>query len=376
MKEMGLYIHIPFCKSKCFYCDFNSYSDKEYMQDEYISCVIKEIELRYSILEDYTIKSIFIGGGTPTYLNLNAMEKLLSYLRQFTCDNIEYTCEANPGTLTYEKLCMLKNYGVNRLSIGLQSWDNAILKSLGRIHSNQDFLDNFKLARALGFHNINVDLMFSIHGQTVENFKNTLDNVIALSPEHISCYGLILEQGTPFWEQYKCGLLEEVNEDVDREMYYAATEKLEKNGYNRYEISNYAREGYECIHNIIYWRTRPYLGVGAGAHSFIGSARFSNDLNPDVYIKKLLNSNLPVVNKEVLSRDDMISEFMFMGLRMTEGIQLDDFKYRFQNGLFELFDTEINRLIRNDLLKLKDGRLMLTELGIDLSNQVFVEFLK
>lgn len=376
MEDLGIYVHIPFCKSKCYYCDFNSYSNKEYLQDEYISCLIKEIEIRESIIKSYNIKSIYIGGGTPTYLNSPALKKLLLYLKRFVNDKIEYSCEANPGTLTKEKLEILKENGVNRLSIGLQSWNNDILRNLGRIHNLQDFIDNYKMARAVGFDNINVDLMFAIQGQTVEDASDTIDNVIALKPEHISCYSLIIEEGTKLFEQYKCGQAAEVDEEIDRLMYYTATDKLEKMGYKRYEISNYAREGYECTHNIIYWRTKPYLGVGAGAHSYIENCRFSNETNPEKYIARLKDLILPILSEEKLSIDDKISEFMFMGLRMTEGVVLSEFKNRFGMELLKVFGKEIERLRETGLVKLRDEKLMLTDLGIDLSNQVFVEFLK
>lgn len=375
MEGLGLYVHIPFCKSKCYYCDFNSYANKNYVEEKYMDSLIKEIDLRSSILDKYRISSIYVGGGTPTYLKLDSIYKLLSCLKGFCREGVEYTWEANPGTLSYEKLMMLKDGGVNRLSIGLQSWDDNILKGLGRIHSVHDFVENFETAREVGFRNINVDLMFSIENQSLENLGNTLDNVIGLKPEHISCYSLIIEEGTEYYRRVKEGTIAEIDEELDREMYYLAVKKLESAGYKRYEISNFARQGYECTHNIIYWKTKPYLGIGAGAHSYIGTMRFSNERLPEDYICKVNDSKLPVCWCEELSTENMMSEFMFMGLRMSEGVGFKEFRNRFNRELTSVYGEKIDELIDKGLLAVENGRLMLTEKGIDLSNQVFVEFI-
>lgn len=374
MKDIGLYIHIPFCKSKCYYCDFNSYSNKEIIQDEYISSLIRELDMRSEIIEKSSIKSVYVGGGTPTYLNLRAMDRLLERLEEYRGDNVEYTWEANPGTLTDEKLKLLKSGGVNRLSIGLQSCDNKILKYLGRIHTYEDFIENFHKARELGFNNINVDLMFAIEGQTLNNFKSTLQEVISLNPEHISCYGLIIEEGTPFWKMHERGELKDFDEDADREMYYCAKLTLHDAGYRWYEISNFAKPGYECNHNIIYWKTEDYLGAGTAAHSLIDGRRFSNELSPEKYIEKVKSGTLPVVWHEDLTLKERMSEFMFMGLRMMEGISIDEFRERFGVGMLSVYGREIDRLIKKGLLCFKNGRLFLSDFGVDISNQVFVEF--
>jgi oxygen-independent coproporphyrinogen III oxidase len=376
MEDLGLYIHIPFCRSKCYYCDFNSYSNKEYLQDRYVDSVIKEIELRSEIINNHRIKSIFIGGGTPTYLNYDSLFKLLSYLNKNICEVDEFSCEANPGTLTNEKLKLLKECGVNRLSIGLQSWNDNILKSIGRIHNTEEFLSNYDRARKLGFDNINIDIMFSIYGQTIKDLENTLENVIALKPEHISCYSLIIEEGTLVSKKVNNGEIEEVDEETDREMYYLAVDKLKKAGYERYEISNFALPGFECRHNIIYWKTKPYLGIGAGAHSFIADVRFSNEESPETYIEKIETKKLPVSKVEMLTYDDRMSEFMFMGLRMDRGIEFDEFKARFGKEMRNVYGLEIDNLNKKGLINLADNRIKLTEVGIDLSNQVFVDFLK
>lgn len=376
MEDLGLYIHIPFCKSKCFYCDFNSYSGKERIQESYVDSLIDEMESRSSIIEKNKISTIYIGGGTPTYLNIHALEKLLTYLKKYCGKSVEYSCEANPGTLTGEKLIVLKENGVNRLSMGLQSWNDDLLHRLGRIHTVRNFVENYNSARAAGFKNINIDIMFSIQGQTLDDFENTLNNVIAINPEHISCYSLIIEEGTPFGEQYEKGELKEMDEDIDREMYYMAVEKLNDAGYMRYEISNFAREGYKCRHNIIYWDTRHYLGIGAGAHSYLDGIRFSNEPVPEKYIKMVRDSGLPTVHEEKLTIDDMMGEFMFMGLRMTQGIEIDDFKRRFSLNIWDVYGNEIRKLEDDGLIKINAGRMFLTDRGIDVSNRVFVEFIR
>jgi len=304
------------------------------------------------------------------------MEKLLSYLSKYAGNGVEYTIEANPGTISPDKLSLMRNSGVNRISIGLQSWDDRILRKLGRIHCVRDFLDSYNTARKQGFQNINIDLMFSIQGQTLEDFENTIDNVISISPEHISCYSLIIEEGTQFYKQLEEGTLKEVDEDLDRDMYYKATEKLQESGYKRYEISNYAKPGYECHHNIIYWKTKDYLGVGAGAHSCIDNVRFSNIKEPQEYIKQVNSNKLPICWEEKLSERDRMSEFMFMGLRMAEGVDLYDFRERFNKDIQFVYNNEIKNLESKKLIEIRGNKLKLTDKGIDLSNQVFVEFLK
>lgn len=376
MEDLGLYIHIPFCKSKCYYCDFNSYSGKEDIQDVYVDCLIEEIKRRSDLMDGYNLKTIFIGGGTPTYLNLNAIERLLLFLKDYAKDDVEYTCEANPGTLSAEKLKLMKENGINRLSIGLQSWNDRILKLLGRIHSVDEFIENYNQARRLGFNNINVDIMFSFEGQNKEDLESTLDNLINIKPEHISCYSLIIEEGTVFNELYKAGKLKEIDEDTDREMYYMVNRKLEDAGYVHYEISNYAKPGFECRHNIAYWKTIDYLGAGAGAHSLIRGTRFSNETVPEKYISSIIKGNLPVSVKNLLSVDDMMSEYMFMGLRMIEGIDIEEFYKRFGTDIYNVYGDQIKYLIQNGLLMVNKNRLRLTVRGVDLSNQVFVEFIR
>lgn len=382
MKDIGIYIHIPFCMAKCNYCDFNSYSNMEYMEEFYVDALIKEMKQRFLNLDSqYNIKSIYIGGGTPTYLNYENLKKLLIFLNKFYKDGIEYTCEANPGTLSYEKLWLLKEYGVNRLSIGLQSLDNNILKYLGRVHSFEDFMENYKVAREVGFENINVDLMFSIQGQTIDDFANGLKFICDLNPEHISCYGLIIEENTAFGRLYKSGKLQVIDEDTDYKMYKTAISILKDKGYIRYEISNYAKAGFESTHNIIYWKTKEYIGFGAGAHSYIDGLRFSNDLSIKKYIEKIDEGRLPTCFEEKLSIKEEMAEFMFMGLRMMEGVELLDFKKRFGIDIMSVYGKQIEEMIKKDLaiiyndIDKKSLMLKLSDKGIDISNSVFIEFI-
>lgn len=375
MKDLSLYFHIPFCKLKCNYCDFNSYGNKEDIQEEYILCLIKEFKKRLELINKYNINTVFIGGGTPTYLNSYCLEMLLSSIKKNISTQIEFTCEANPGTLDIEKLNILKRYGVNRLSIGLQSFDDDILKFLGRIHTSYEFTKNYFAAREVGFNNINIDLIFSIPGQSNESFINTIKEVVELKPEHISCYSLIIEEGTKFYNMVKNNTIKEVDDNTDREMYYSAVDLFGKYNYKQYEISNFAKTGFECMHNITYWSCREYIGIGAGAHSYIDNLRFSNEKIPEKYMSEIKLDKLPIATEEILSLDDKISEFMFMGLRMIKGIDIKEFKYRFNIDVTELYKKQIKKLIEQKLIIVDDKRIYLTKKGIDLSNIVFLEFL-
>ena len=367
----SLYVHIPFCIKKCLYCDFNSYPLLD-LQDDYIDSLLKEI----ANIKQEKFKTIFIGGGTPTVLSIKNLEKILKSLSKFKAE--EFSIEANPGTIDEEKLKVIKGFGANRISIGLQAFQDRLLRKLGRIHTLDDFLMSYELARKAGFKNINVDVMFDIPDQTLDDFSETINNVIKLNPEHVSCYSLIIEKGTPYYEMDKKGELRIPDEDTDRLMYYTACEKLESNGYKQYEISNFAKEGNECRHNETYWLDEEYLGVGAGAHSYSESKRYFNVYGINDYIKKI-NNNGYAFNKEeieTIGKDDEMSEFMFMGLRMTEGISKKRFFNRFGIDIYDIYKDELKELIRRQLLLDKNGYIKLTIRGIDISNQVFVYFIR
>ena len=373
MKEIALYVHIPFCKQKCMYCDFPSYSGKEKYMDIYVDALNKEILEK---AKKYTIRSIFVGGGTPSYLDEKELKSLLVTLNKLKFkENIEFTIECNPGTLTKEKLIIMKDHNVNRLSIGLQSTNNSLLKDIGRIHTYEIFKNNFLLARELGFENINVDLMFGLPNQSLEEWKNTLLEIIKLNPEHISAYSLIIEEGTCFYKLYESNKLNLPDEETERRMYTVTREILSKNNYNQYEISNYSKKNRECFHNKIYWKCEDYLGVGVSASSFMNNVRFKNIDNIEEYIKNI-NENKSIeeeVHKNSL--EDSMEEFVFMGLRMINGINICEFEERFNRSIYDVYAEVIKKHIDEELLANEKGNIYLTPKGIELSNYVMSDFI-
>lgn len=374
MKTIGLYVHIPFCIKKCNYCDFNSFETLELIP-EYLVALKKEISnLKNS---GYVAKTVYIGGGTPTVLTNSQLFSLLNDLHKniYIANDAEITIEANPGTLTKEKLHLLKTLGVNRLSIGLQAYQNLMLKIMGRIHTVEDFENNFKAARDVGFDNINVDLIFGLPDQRLEDFKETIKRVLALSPEHISCYSLSVEEGTRFYQWQKEGKLCLPSDDEERKMYYEAIETLTHVGYNHYEISNFAKPGRECKHNLVYWTYKEYLGLGAGAHSFLDNKRFNNHPIILDYIKSIKTSSSAVSNIESISYQEQQAEFCFMGLRLLQGLNKDAFKQRFHKEITQVYKSAIEKLKKQGLLQENSENLKLTALGLDFANAVFTEFL-
>jgi oxygen-independent coproporphyrinogen III oxidase len=368
----SLYVHIPFCRQKCLYCDFPSYSGLEDMMDEYIDALIKELKsIKYS-----KINTIFIGGGTPTYLSSCNLEKLLSCINSLKwSQDIEFTVEGNPGTFTYEKLKLLHDAGVNRLSMGLQAWQNSILRTLGRIHDLNTFLNGFEEARHAGFNNINVDLMFGVPDQSIADWEETLTNVTKLSPEHISCYSLIIEEGTPFYKLYNCGKLSIPDEDTERNMYGRAVDFLTQSGYSQYEISNFSKPFMECRHNIIYWELKPYIGCGAGAHSYYGGKRYQNTSLVEDYITRMNTEGAASLNIHKNTRDDDIEEFMFMGLRMLKGISISEFNKKFSMDIFDIYKNQLEKFLREGLLIRDDDRIFLSRRALDISNSIMCEFI-
>ncbi|WP_129596745.1 radical SAM family heme chaperone HemW [Anaerophilus nitritogenes] len=376
MKNIGLYIHIPFCVKKCFYCDFCSYPDT-YNISAYMNAVKKEIKSFEKDLKEYKIKSIFIGGGTPSIIPIDEMDKIMNLLHEkFHMDEkIEWSIESNPGTLNEEKIRFYLKSGINRLSIGLQAWQDHHLKRLGRIHTKDEFVKNYLLARKLGFKNINIDLMFSLPDQTFLEWKETLSQVIKLQPEHISSYSLKIEENTVFNELYEKGLLNIPSDEEDREMYHFAMDYLTSCGYEHYEISNFAKENKGSIHNQIYWENKEYIGFGVGAHSYFNNDRFSNEINIDDYILKIQNKKSPCITKEKIFKEDEMAETMFLGLRLIRGIDTKEFEKRFKISPLKIYKKSIDKFIQEGLLW-NDGRnIGLTKRGIDVSNQIFVDFL-
>lgn len=377
-RELELYIHIPFCVRKCDYCDFLSTAAPQSCYQEYTEKLMEEICYQSVFYKEYVIVSIFIGGGTPSVLPIGYLETVLDVVREnYTVRNqIEVTIEANPGTLTEEKLASYRRAGITRISLGLQSADNSELKSLGRIHTFEAFLISYQMVRQFGFNNINVDLMFSIPGQTMESWKNTLRKVVMLKPDHISAYSLIIEEGTAFFERYGQSPEDLPDEDLDRELYYFTREYLGKMGYERYEISNYAKPGYECRHNIGYWTGTEYLGIGLGATSFIREFRFHNTREMNEYLAlDMREPHIGHILDEKLELKDKMEEFMIMGLRLTKGVSGSAFIEKFGQNMWNVFSHVLPGLVEQGLLEIEAPYIRLTEFGQDVSNLVFERFL-
>ncbi len=377
MKNIGIYIHIPFCVKKCDYCDFNSFAGKDHLHEEYVNCLIDEMEMYKDVLSNINIDTIFIGGGTPTCLGAGSIEQIM-YKCASTFNispNAEISIEANPGTITSVKLRGMRNSGVNRLSFGLQSWNDEELKLLGRIHTKDEFIRNYELARVEGFDNINIDLMFALPDQDLKKWKATLDNVVTLNPEHISCYSLTIEEGTFFHQYLERGKIKLPDQETDRLMYENAINTFRENGYKQYEISNFSKQGYECRHNKKYWLLDEYIGFGAGAHSFIGEERYSNELNPEDYIKRIRTKVTPVKEKISLDKKDCMSEFIFLGLRLMSGININEFERRFGIDIYSIYKIQIDKFLSLNLLKREEDNIKLTNRGIDISNKIFSEFI-
>lgn len=369
---LELYVHIPFCVRKCQYCDFLSGPSDEETKDRYIEALLKEIRAAEHT-EDYEIVSVFIGGGTPSALKAEAIASIMSTLQEqfFFCEDAEVTIEANPGTVDLEKLTIYRNVGINRLSLGLQSTDAEELKLLGRIHSYEEFLKSYEWAREAGFSNINIDLMFAIPGQTGEAWRQHLYQVAELNPEHISAYSLIIEEGTPFAEQN----LDLPDEDTEYQMYEDTAEILERYGYRQYEISNYAKQGYMCRHNAGYWQRREYLGFGLGASSLYRGMRFLNTRRMQEYLKESRNPDQIRQDVTVLSRNERIEEFMFLGLRMTEGISEKKFEENFDVRLMDVYGDILQKYEETGFMEHIETKWRLTRKGIHVSNHILADFL-
>lgn len=369
---LELYVHIPFCVRKCQYCDFLSGPSDEETKDRYIEALLKEIRAAEHT-EDYEIVSVFIGGGTPSALKAEAIASIMSTLQEqfFFCEDAEVTIEANPGTVDLEKLTIYRNVGINRLSLGLQSTDAEELKLLGRIHSYEEFLKSYEWAREAGFSNINIDLMFAIPGQTGEAWRQHLYQVAELNPEHISAYSLIIEEGTPFAEQN----LDLPDEDTEYQMYEDTAEILERYGYRQYEISNYAKQGYMCRHNAGYWQRREYLGFGLGASSLYRGMRFSNTRRMQEYLKESRNPDQIRKDVTVLSRNERIEEFMFLGFRMTEGISEKKFEENFDVRLMDVYGDILQKYEETGFVEHIETKWRLTRKGIHVSNHILADFL-
>ena len=386
-KNIGLYVHIPFCKKKCEYCDFKSYADKEELIEEYVKWLKYELEevgegnrLDYeNHLDNLAIvKTIYIGGGTPSLIDSKYISEILEVIKKnYTfAENTEITIEVNPGTVNKEKLEQYKKSGINRLSIGLQSTHDRLLKKIGRIHNYDDFLNTFKIARNVGFENINIDLMLGLPEQSIEDLEQSVEEVIKLNPEHISVYSLIVEEETPFYKKLEANELNLPEDDLERKMYWAVKEKLEKSGYIHYEISNFAKKGFESKHNLSCWNQDEYIGFGTSAHSYTNNIRYSNIDNIEEYINnfKTDNETENFVFHEKQNKESKMKEFMMLGLRKIEGISIKDFKSRFSLNPIFAYRKELEKLVDEELIEIDGDNIRLTNKGLDLANLVWEEF--
>ncbi len=374
-KELGIYIHIPFCKQKCYYCDFISFANKNEKQEQYINAIKKEIDT-YEF-EKYNVTTIYIGGGTPSYIEskyiVELIEKLKSKLtnNETKFDKIEIAIEVNPGTVTKQKLQDFKSCGINRLSIGLQTTNNNLLKQIGRIHTYEEFLETYNRAKEVGFENINVDLMLGLPNQTIKDLKDSLEKVIRLGATHISVYSLIVEEGTVISKLLDEGKIELPNEETEREMYWYVKNILELNGYQHYEISNFAKENKYSKHNMNCWKQKEYIGLGVAAHSYLNDTRFSNGNNIEDYINNVENKEI----EEVQTLEDKQNEFMLLGLRMLNGVDIASFKQKFGQNPIYLYRDRLNELVEDGLVVIDLNHIKLTNKGLDLANLVFEEFI-
>ncbi len=392
--ELGLYIHIPFCVKKCDYCDFLSAPATKEVREQYVKALLNEIESYQELAKSYMVATIFIGGGTPSSLEVGLIKQIMNKIHQIFSlkKGAEITIEINPGTINKEKLMEYQEAGINRISFGLQSANDTELKLLGRLHNYMQFEENYKLARKLGFANINVDLMSALPGQTLSTWEETLNKVLSLKPDHISAYSLIIEEGTKFHERYQetaIGYKELPDEETDRQMYHRTKEILEEFGYYRYEISNYAKPGYECSHNKSYWIGTPYLGLGLGASSLLNGRRFTklNELQEYIKVCQIPLNSLQdgitdiepmklIAEYEALTLSQRMEEFMYLGLRLCEGVKKSEFLRRFSVDMMDIYGEVMEELKKKAVL-MEDGDIVrLSEYGIDVSNSILYLFLK
>ena len=389
-KELGIYIHIPYCKQKCYYCDFISYTNTN-LVEQYIGAITKELK-KYN-LNNYNITTIYIGGGTPSSIKVEYIVKILDYIKkklletnnQTKFEDIEITIEVNPGTTDRKKLENYINCGINRLSIGLQTTNDILLKQIGRIHTYEEFIETYKLAKDVGFKNINIDLMLGLPNQTIDDLKRSLKDVINLNPNHISVYSLIIEEGTKINDMLENGILELPSEETERQMYWYVKDMLELNGYNHYEISNFAKKGKESKHNVNCWKQKEYIGIGVSAHSYLNNIRYSNCMKVEEYIENM--NNLKDVYKELENNESKIyeieekqdleskrKEYMLLGLRMIEGVYISEFKEKYVDNPIFLYRKELEKLVGENLIVIDGDNIRLTSKGLDFANLVWEEF--
>lgn len=406
-KEVGIYIHIPFCARKCYYCDFVSYENKTDLVKNYVTALKREIKIKGKENNFAEITTIYIGGGTPSFVEACYIEDIIKTIKEIynIKKDAEITIEVNPGTVTLEKLEKYKRIGINRLSIGLQSTNNNLLKEIGRIHTYEEFIESYTLARKVGFQNINVDLMLALPNQTIQNLQDSIEKVITINPEHISVYSLILEEDTKLYDLVEYKKVQLLDDDVERKMYWKVKKILEQNGYNQYEISNFAKDGYNSKHNMNCWNQEEYIGFGVAAHSYIENIRYSNTQDIKQYIDVLLNEKRIKQDENIFSNNintkkylnvtdlkcdniikdiviihekqnklDKEKEYMLLGLRKIEGISIQKFKQKFIENPLYLFRKELDKLVKEELIEVENDNIKLTNKGLDFANLVWEEF--
>jgi oxygen-independent coproporphyrinogen-3 oxidase len=375
--KIGLYIHIPFCRQKCYYCDFPSYAGYEAQYSDYVAALCREIAGKGGLFSRTVVDTVYVGGGTPTILPEQLLSNLLESLHRNwrLADDAEISIEANPGTVDRLKLNRLRQQGVNRISFGVQAFSNRLLRALGRVHNKEEAIDALELARHAGFRNISLDLMYGLPGQSLTDWEESMAIACDLGVEHISAYGLKVEEGTPFFELERQGRLLLPDEDQDVAMYDRAAVYFPLRGFRRYEISNYAIAGFECRHNRKYWRYQPYIGLGSAAHSFLGGKRSANTVRVREYIECVREGKSPVAFEETLTEADSMAEFVFLALRTAEGLQFAEFQRQFGVEFWQRFATQTEELVSNGLLKRSAQGVMLTARGMKFGNIAFAAFL-
>lgn len=385
MNELGIYIHIPFCMQKCLYCDFVSFPNKLELQEKYVNKLIEEIEHEKELFKQYKVTTIYIGGGTPSTIESKYIRQILEKIKENINimgingenkgEKIEVTIEVNPGAVTRQKLLEYRQSGVNRLSIGLQSTNNELLKEIGRIHTYEDFVQTYELATEVGFENINVDLMIGLPNQTIQDIKDILKKIIHIEPQkpqHISVYSLIVEPETPIEKLIESGVMTLPTDEEERKQYQYVKNMLELEGYKHYEISNFALNGKESKHNTNCWKQKEYIGFGVAAHSYIDKKRFSNTENMEEYLKEDWRKIKTV--HEVQIQEEQEKEYMLLGLRQLDGVKVSEFKAKFGKNPIFTFRKELEKLVSEGLLEINLDVIRLTRKGLDLANLVWEEF--
>lgn len=369
--KRGIYVHVPFCLKKCSYCDFLSFTPSEFEMENYVALLEKEIDFYKEEISKSKIESIYFGGGTPSVLPSDMIARLVDKLTAIVREKIEITVEVNPETVTKELLEAYRSCGVNRISMGVQSLHESSLKILGRIHSRERALEAVNLIKEVGFINFNLDLIISYPNQTADMLEKDIEELAKLNPAHISVYSLIIEEGTEFFDKG----VKPLSEEIDREYFAIVCDKLREFGYERYEISNFSKPGKESAHNLIYWNAGEYFGLGLGSHGYLNGIRYANFRTFSEYGNAIDSGNKPVEEITELTDDEIKEEYIILNLRLTNGIDLDEYEKIFAERFEEVYDLQIGKLVRHELANLKDNRFSLTHKGLDVSNSVFLEFI-